>query len=48
MALQERASLVQGQLPSFLAGQLPEAAENKQELMQQVQEFLAGWQQVSR
>jgi hypothetical protein len=49
-ALQERASLVQGQLPTFLAGQLPDAGDsgkNKKELMQQVQEFIAGWQQVS-
>ena len=49
--LQERASLLQGQLPSFLAGTLPDAAgdssKNKKELMQQVQEYLAGWQQVS-
>jgi hypothetical protein len=48
--LQERASLVQGQVPSFLAGQLPESpdsSKNKKELMQQVQEFIAGWQQVS-
>jgi hypothetical protein len=48
--LQERASLVQGQVPSFLAGQLPESPDsgkNKRELMQQVQEFITGWQQVS-
>jgi hypothetical protein len=47
--LQERASLVQGQVPSFLSGQLPDSpdsSKNKKELMQQVQEFIAGWQQV--
>ncbi len=42
--------MVQSQVPCFLSGQLPAAADlskGKGQLLQQVQEFLTEWNQVS-